>query len=73
MRAHSSLQSGQVGTEPDPKALRADRGLHLVPGLPRKLCDWLTLVWALWWFWAYIQGAVAERFPQVLGWTRRLW
>jgi hypothetical protein len=80
MRSRSSLQGGQVGNKPDPTtapkhpaAPGTTRGLRLAPGLPRKLCDWLTLAWALWWFWAYVQGALAERFPHVLGWTRRLW
>jgi hypothetical protein len=80
MRARSNSPGGLAVSEPDsmtapkvPAALRAARGLHLAPGLRRKLCDWLMLVWVLWWFWAYVQGALAERFPHVLGWTRRLW
>ena len=35
--------------------------------------DWLIVAWALWWSWAYIQGALAHRFPHLLGWTRHLW
>ena len=40
---------------------------------PRELRDWLIVAWALWWSWAYIQGALAHRFPHLLGWTRHLW
>jgi hypothetical protein len=35
--------------------------------------DWVVLAWVIVWSWAYIQTALAERFPQVLRWTRRLW
>jgi hypothetical protein len=35
--------------------------------------DWLILAWVLWWAWAYVQEALAERFPHWLGWTRTLW
>jgi hypothetical protein len=73
MRAQDSLRSGLAGTELDPMPPRVAGGLDTAPGLPRKLCDWLTLAWALWWLWAYIQGALAERFPHALGWTRNLW
>ncbi len=73
MRARSSSPGGLAETEPEPRAPRAARGVRPAPGLPRKLCDWLTLVWALWWLWAYVQGALAERFPHALGWTRSLW
>ncbi len=41
----------------------------------RLLCDlrdWLMVAWALWWSWAYIQGALAQRFPHLLVWTRHL-
>ncbi len=37
------------------------------------LVEWLTLAWALWWSWAYVQTALAQRFPQWLSWTTRLW
>ena len=43
------------------------------PRRPRDLRGWLVVAWALWWSWAYVQGALASRFPQVLGWTRHLW
>ncbi|QEH37680.1 hypothetical protein OJF2_62710 [Aquisphaera giovannonii] len=35
--------------------------------------DWVVLAWVIVWFWVYVQTALAERFPQLLGWTRRLW
>jgi hypothetical protein len=73
MRAQGSSPGDLAGTELDPVPSRAARGLGPAPGFPRKLCDWLTLAWALWWLWAYIQGALAERFPHLLGWARRLW
>ncbi len=38
-----------------------------------ELRDWLTVAWVLWWSWAYVQGALAQRFPHLLGWTRTLW
>ncbi len=38
-----------------------------------ELGDWLILAWVLWWSWAYVHGALAERFPHWLGWTRMLW
>jgi hypothetical protein len=37
----------------------------------RDLRDWLTLAWVLWWFWAYVQGALSHRFPHLLWWVRR--
>jgi hypothetical protein len=37
----------------------------------RDLRDWLVLAWVLWWSWAYFQGALAQRFPQLLWWIRR--
>jgi hypothetical protein len=39
--------------------------------LLRDLRDWLALAWALWWSWAYIHGALAQRFPNVLWWVSR--
>lgn len=39
--------------------------------LLRDLRDWLALAWALWWSWAYIQGALAQRFPNLLWWIQR--
>ena len=39
--------------------------------LLRDLRDWLTVAWVLWWSWAYIQGALAHRFPQLLWWALR--
>ncbi len=41
--------------------------------LRRDLREWLMVAWALWWSWAYIQAALAHRFPHLLGWTRHLW
>jgi hypothetical protein len=41
--------------------------------LMRELRDWLMVAWVLWWSWAYVQGALAHRFPHLLGWTRTLW
>jgi hypothetical protein len=38
-----------------------------------ELRDWLIVAWVLWWSWAYVQGALAQRFPHYLGWTRTLW
>ena len=38
-----------------------------------ELRDWLMVAWVLWWSWAYMQGALAQRFPYFLGWTRALW
>ncbi len=32
------------------------------------LRDWLMVAWALWWGWAYMQTALAHRFPQLLAW-----
>ncbi len=37
------------------------------------LAEWFMLAWALWWSWAYVQSALARRFPDWLGWTTRLW
>jgi len=37
------------------------------------LRDWLIVAWVLWWSWAYVQGALAQRFPHWLSWTRTLW
>lgn len=37
----------------------------------RSLRDWIVLAWALWWSWAYVQGALAARFPRILWWTIR--
>ena len=73
MRNRSSLPAGLAGDEVSLKAPRATHELGPAAGLRRQLGDWLTLVWALWWLWVYVQSAVAERFPQALGWTRRLW
>ncbi len=41
--------------------------------LLRALRDWLFVAWVLYWSWAYIQTALAHRFPHVLGWARALW
>jgi hypothetical protein len=38
----------------------------------QALRDWVMVAWALWWSWAYIEGALAHRFPQLLGWVHRL-
>ena len=73
MRARDSSPGSLAETEPNLTSLRAARKFRPALGLPRKICDGLILVWALWWFWAYVQSALAERFPHVLGWTRRLW
>jgi hypothetical protein len=35
--------------------------------------DWFILGWVVWWSWAYVQGALAQRFPDWLGWTRNCW
>jgi hypothetical protein len=48
-------------------------GQARVHGYRQDLLDWLMVAWALWWSWAYIQGALAHRFPQLLGWVHRLW
>jgi len=58
-----------------PKAASAAR--HPVPASSSRslgeLRDWLIVAWVLWWSWAYVQGALAQRFPHWLGWTRTLW
>ena len=58
-----------------PKATSA--GKHPAPAASRRLLgelrDWLIVAWVLWWSWAYVQGALAQRFPHLLGWTRTLW
>ena len=58
-----------------PKA--ASAGKHPAPAASRRLLgelrDWLIVAWVLWWSWAYVQGALAHRFPHWLGWTRTLW
>ncbi|WP_165235067.1 hypothetical protein [Aquisphaera insulae] len=46
------------------------------PALGRFLLglrDWVILAWVIVWSWAYVQTALAQRFPGLLGWTRRLW
>jgi len=59
----------------NPKA--ASPGKHPVPAARSRslgeLRDWLIVAWVLWWSWAYVQGALAQRFPHWLGWTRTLW
>jgi hypothetical protein len=37
----------------------------------RDLPGWIALIWAAWWSFAYLQSALAHRFPQVLGWLSR--
>ncbi len=53
----------------------ASESLTPAPGrrLLGDLRDWLIVAWVLWWSWAYVQGALAHRFPHLLGWTRTLW
>jgi hypothetical protein len=47
------------------------------PALSRRLLgdlrDWVIVAWVLWWSWAYVQCALAHRFPQLLGWAKALW
>ena len=31
-----------------------------------ELRDWLMVAWVLWWSWAYMQHALAQRFPHLL-------
>lgn len=56
-------------SEDEPMCTKLDSNQHR----PSDLRDWLKVAWALWWSWAYIQGALAHRFPHLLGWTRHLW
>ncbi len=53
---------------------QADEPRPTTPGrrLPCDLRDWLMVAWVLYWSWAYIQTALAHRFPHLLGWTRSL-
>ena len=59
----------------DPR--RAEReGPHGDPDTPsyiplRDLPGWIALAWVAWWSFAYVQSALAHRFPQVLGWLAR--
>ena len=50
-----------------------DREPAAGPRFLSELRDWLTLAWVLWWSWAYVQNALAQRFPHWLGWTRSFW
>ncbi len=43
------------------------------PQLLDDLRDWLMVAWVVWWSWAYVRTALAQRFPHVLGWTRTFW
>ncbi len=61
--SHSSPESAAAGEPLTPAPLGR---------LLADLRDWLILAWVLWWSWAYVQGALAQRFPHWLGWTRRL-
>jgi hypothetical protein len=36
----------------------------------RLILDWLMVAWVLGCSFAYLQGALAQRFPQYLGWLR---
>jgi hypothetical protein len=41
--------------------------------LARDLSEWLMLAWAIWWSWAYVQTALAQRFPQWFAWSFHPW
>jgi len=77
MKAHQrpNAAANPVDFCSSPKA--APAGKHPVPAASSRslgeLRDWLIVAWVLWWSWAYVQGALAQRFPHWLGWTRRLW
>lgn len=72
-RPYSPANPVDLPSSPKPASV----GKHPVPparcGLLGELRDWLIVVWVLWWSWAYVQVALAQRFPQLLSWTRTLW
>lgn len=72
-RPDSSANPVDFPSSPEPTS----GGKHPAPAasfrLVGELRDWLIVAWVLWWSWAYVQGALAERFPHWLGWTRSLW
>jgi hypothetical protein len=37
------------------------------------LRGWIAVAWVLWWSCAYVQTALAHRFPQLLAPIRSLW
>ncbi len=58
--SRSSPESASAGKPPTPAPSRRLLG---------ELRDWLIVAWVLWWSWAYMQSALAQRFPHLLGWT----
>jgi hypothetical protein len=53
-----------MATPPAPEAGRR-------PSPWRDLPGWIALIWAAWWSVAYVQSALAHRFPQLLSWLGR--
>ncbi len=62
-------------SSPESASASARKPPTLAPSRRRlgDLRDWLIVAWVLWWSWAYMQGALAQRFPHLLGWARALW
>lgn len=56
-----------------PAPVEATRSHLLTRQAARTAGEWLTLAWVLWWSWAYVKTALAQRFPEWLGWTNQPW
>jgi len=61
----SNHTTAEAATSPTPSSRRL--------ALSTIIAEWVMLAWALWWSWAYVRSALAQRFPEWLGWTTRLW
>ena len=74
-RQRSDASAAFLESRSSPESASAGQPSTLAPGrrLLGDLRDWLIVAWVLWWSWAYMRGALAQRFPHLLGWTRKLW
>ena len=77
MKAQQSPNAPAACLDSRTSSESASASESLTPAPGRRLLgdvrDWLFVAWVLWWSWAYVQGALAQRFPHWLGWTRTLW
>jgi hypothetical protein len=76
----TNLNADQQGTpEPSPRlaagvtgtVIAGDASHSRIPFLDIR--GWIVVAWVVWWSVAYIQTALAQRFPQLIAWTRSMW
>jgi hypothetical protein len=68
VRQSPDASAAFLDSRSSPESASASQPPTLAPSrrLLGDLRDWLIVAWVLWWSWAYMQHALAHRFPHLL-------